>query len=152
MIVGERTIAMKLLPMSRVALIGALCIGAAGAASIAPRSLNNLEGHHSSLQATLTMADGTVRAVTLAGVGCPQDMCSRVRAKDVKAGSVWLDGLTSVWGISHTAGPVTATFKFKDGTERHTSIIAANRVLYVQRHFGLTEKLDLGSVRKIDFE
>jgi len=143
---------MKLLPLSRMALIGVLCVAGSGAASIAPRSLSNLEGHHSSLKATLTMADGTVRAVKLEGVGCPQGMCSRVKAREGHANSIWLDGLESVSGISHTGGPVTATFKFKNGTERQASIIAVNRVLYVQRPLGLTEKIDLGSVSKIDFE
>src|SRR5580693_4460212 len=109
--------AMKLLPVSRIALIGVLCIAGAGAASIAPLSLSNLEGHHSSLRATLTMADGAVRVVKLEGVGCPQGMCSRVKARE-QANSIWLDGLESVSGISNTAGPVTATFKFKNGTER----------------------------------
>jgi hypothetical protein len=70
----------------------------------------------------------------------------------VQANSIWLDGLKSVRGISHTPGPVMATFTFKDGTERQASIIAANRVLYVRKYFGLTEKLDLGNVSKIDFD
>jgi hypothetical protein len=134
-----------------MALIGVLCVAGAGAATIAPRSLSNLEGHHSSLKATLTMADGTVRAVKLEGVGCPQGMCSRVKARE-QANSIWLDGLQSVSGISHAAGPVNATFKFKNGTERQASIIAVNRVLYVRRPLGFTEKIDLASVSKIDFE
>ncbi len=142
---------MKLLSVSRMALVGVLCVAGAGAASIAPRSLSNLEGHHSSLKATLTMGDGTVRAIRLEGVGCPQDMCSRVKARE-QANGIWLDGLASVREISHIAGPVTARFQFKDGTERQASIIAANRVLYVRRPLGFTEKVDLGSVSKIDFE
>jgi len=142
---------MKFLPVSRMALIGVLSVVGAGATSIVPRSPNNLEGHHSSLRATFVMADGTVRAVHLEGVGCPQGMCSRVKARE-QANSIWLDGLASIRGISHTAGPVTATFKFKDGTERPASIIAVNRVLYVQRSFGLTEKIDLARVSRIDFE
>ena len=143
---------MKVLPASRMVLIGVLlCVVGAGAASIAPRSLHNLEGHRSSLRATLTMADGTVRAIKLEGVGCPESMCSRVKAREL-ANSIWLDGLASVRGISRTAGPVTATFKFKDGTERQASIVATNRVLYAQRPLGFTEKIDLGSVSEIDFE
>jgi len=142
---------MKLLPVTRMALIGVLCVVGAGAASIAPRGLSNLEGHRSSLKATLTMADGTVRTVTLEGVGCPQGMCSRVKARE-QANSIWLDGLASVRGISHTPGPIAATFNLKDGTKRQGSIIAVNRVLYVQRPLGFTEKIDLGSVSKIDFE
>jgi hypothetical protein len=143
--------AIKLLPVSRMALIGVLCVAGAGATSMVPRRLSSLEGHHSSLRVTLTMADGTVRAVKLEGVGCPQDMCSRVKARE-QANSIWLDGLESVSGISHTAGPVSATLKFKNGTERQASIIAVNRVLYVQRPLGLIEKIDLGSVSRIDFE
>jgi|SRR5580658_6381623 len=140
---------MRLLRVSHVALIGALCV--AGAGTLAPRNRSNLEGHHSSLKTTITLADGTVRAVTLDGVGCPESMCSKVKARE-QTNSIWLDGLASVRGISHTAGPVMATFKFKDGTERQAAIIAVNRVLYVRSHFGLTENLDLGNVSKIDFD
>jgi hypothetical protein len=143
---------MKPLPMSRMVLIGVLCFAGAGAASMAPGNLNNLEGHSSSLKATVTMADGTVRAVTLEGVGCPLGMCSRVKAREGKTAGIWLDGVASIRGISHAAGPVTATFKFRDGRERQAAIIAVNRVLYVKGRFGFTEKIDLGSVSKIDFE
>jgi len=137
--------------LSRLAAIAVVCLaGSAGVASITPF---DDEGHKSSLRATVTMADGTARAITLRGVGCPISMCSRVRARDVKADSVRLDGLASVREISHSAeGPVKAIFKFKDGVERQASIVAANRVLYVAGHFGFTEKLDLGSVSRIDFE
>jgi hypothetical protein len=41
---------------------------------------------------------------------------------------------------------------FRDGAQRHTSIVAGNRVLYVQNGFGRREKLDLASLMKIDFE
>jgi hypothetical protein len=135
----------------RIAAIGVVClVGGAGVASI-PEVDN--EGHRSSLRATVTMADGTARTVTLRGVGCPSSMCSRVRARDMKADNVWLDGLASVREISHDAdGPVKATFKFRNGAERQASIVAMNRVLYVAGRFGLAEKLDLGSVSKIDFE
>jgi hypothetical protein len=144
---------MKMLSIgTRVAVIGVLCIaGGAGAASIVPRNLTNLEGHQSSLKAKLTLSDGSVRSVTLEGVGCPLGMCSRVKARE-QANSIWLDGLASIREISKTAGPLTATFKFRNGTERQASIIAVNRVLYVQDHFGHIEKLDLGSLSKIDFE
>jgi hypothetical protein len=142
---------MKLLSMSRLAIIALLCVAVTRAVSIAPRNLNNFEGHRSSFKATLMMADGTVREVTLEGVGCPQGICSRVKARE-QVNSIWLDGLASVREISQTAGDVTAKFKFKDGTQRHASIIAINRVLYVHRPFGFTEKIDLGSVSSIDFE
>jgi len=68
------------------------------------------------------------------------------------ADGLWLDGLASVREISHDPdGPVAATFKFRDGAERRESIVAANRILYVAGHFGLTEKLDLASLTEIDF-
>ncbi len=135
---------------SRVAAMAFVClVGSAGAAST---TAQDSEGHLSSLRATVTMADGTSRAITLQGIGCTAAMCSRVRATDVNAGSVWLDGLASVRDISHeTEGPIKALFSFKDGWERRTSIVAGNRVLYVQGRFGRTEKLDLASLTKIDF-
>jgi hypothetical protein len=143
---------MKVLSLgSRIAAIAVVCLaGSAGVASITP---NDLEGHKSSVHARVTLADGTARTVIIRGVGCPTSMCSRVRARDIKADSVWLDGLASVREISHDSdGPVKAMFKFRDGAEREVSIVAANRVLYVGGWFGLTEKLDLASVTKIDFE
>jgi hypothetical protein len=69
------------------------------------------------------------------------------------ADSVWLDGLASVRAISHdTNGSVKAVFAFKNGMERHASVVQVNRVLYVNGRFGRTEKLDLGSLTRIDFE
>ena len=135
---------------SRIAAIASVClVGSAGASSI---TALDSEGHDSSLRATVTMADGTSRAITLQGVGCTAGICSRVRATDVKADSVWLDGLASVREISHeTEGPIKALFTFKDGSVRETSIVEGNRVLYVQGRFGRTEKLDLASLAKIDF-
>jgi hypothetical protein len=67
---------------------------------------------------------------------------------------MWLDGLVSVSTISSSdvSGPVETILKFKDGTERHVSIVSGNRMLYLQRPLGFTEKLDLGSLRRIDFE
>jgi len=133
-----------------VAVLGMLCVaGGASAVNIVPR---NMEGHRSSLKARLTLSDGTVRTVTLEGVGCPLGMCSRVKVRANDTDSIWLDGLASVYGISHAPGPVTATFTFLDGTERRASVIVVNRMLYVQGHFGQTEKLDIGSLSKIDFE
>jgi hypothetical protein len=100
------------------------------------------------------MVDGTIRSVTLQGVGCQSGMCSRVRVRSTNADSVWLDGLVSVSTISSgdASGPVETILRFKDGAEGHASIVSGNRVLYLQRYLGFTEKLDLGSLRRIDFE
>jgi len=95
------------------------------------------------------MADGTARIITLRGVG----YTARVCARDLTADSVWLDRLASVRQISHeTESPVKAVFPFKDGVQRQASIGPGNRALYVEGRFGRTEKLDLGSLAKIDFE
>jgi hypothetical protein len=134
----------------RIMLLAGLCLGGGiGVASLTP---TDLEGHRSSLRAAVTMMDGSTRNVTLEGVGCPTGMCSRVKARESKTGSLWLDGFSQVRVISHDAGPVAATFAFKDGTEREAAIMVVNRVLYVRGHFGRTERLDLGSVAAIRFE
>jgi hypothetical protein len=144
---------------SRIAAIAVVClVGSTGvASSITPwlplPVVDAREGHRSSLRARVTMADGTARTLTLQGVGCTERICSRVRATDMKADSVWLDGLASVREISREAdGPVTAVLKFRNGSEREASIVPGNRVLYLKGHFGRTEKLDLASVARIDFE
>jgi hypothetical protein len=109
--------------------------------------------HRSSLRARVTLADGTAHAITLHGVGCTERICSRVRARDTKADDVWLDRLASIRDISHeTSGPVTALFTFKDGVERRASIVEVNRILYLEGRFGLTRKLDLARLTRIDFE
>jgi len=125
-----------------------------GNASLASISQQREQSHRSLLHARITLANGADRAVTLEGVGCNVSMCSRVAIRTTKVDSVWLDGLTSVTGIAagDDAGPVKAIFHFRNGAERETSITSGNRVLYLRGRFGLTEKLDLGSVVKIDFE
>ena len=110
-------------------------------------------GHRSSLRATLTMADGSIRTVTLEGVGCTANICSRVRALDLSSESVWLDGIDSVHGITREAnGAVAATFTLSDGTERQASVVQGNRILYIRERFGRVEKLDLASIARIDFD
>jgi hypothetical protein len=144
---------------SRITAIAIVClVGSTGIVStMSPflplPAVHDYEGHQSYLRATVTMADGTAKTITLQGVGCTESLCSRVRARDMKADGVWLDGLASVREISHNAdGPIQALFTFKDGSERRTSIIAWNRVLYIEGRFGRTEKLDLAKLTKMDFE
>jgi hypothetical protein len=150
---------MKLLSLvSRIAVITAVwaLLGSAGFARVvAPwRGLPPVNNdHRSSLQARVTMVDGTSRTITIQGVGCAESICSRVRAKTVTGDIVWLDGLASVRAISHeTDGPVKAVFTLRNGSVRPASLVPLNRVLYVQGRFGRTETLDLGSVSQVDFE
>jgi len=135
---------------SRIAVIAVVCL--IGRASLAGTPHNDPR-HRSSLRARVTMGDGSARSITLHGVGCTDGICSRVRAKGTKGDDVWLDGLASVRNISHqTSGPVTADFTFKDGVERHMSIVELNRVLYIEGRFGFTHTLDVGRLTRIDFE
>jgi hypothetical protein len=136
---------------SRFAIACALLLaGTIGGAAILPHDSNK---HRSSLHATVTMTDGTTRRVVVQGVGCPEAMCSRVRAKDSNDETVWLDQLVSVQDISrNTSGAVRAALKFRNGTERGVSIVALNRVLYVRGGWWTAKKLDLARVTKINFE
>jgi len=136
-------------PVSTLTIaIGFAVVCGIGSASYA---VGDMEGHNSSLRAKLTMADGSVRRVTLEGVGCPTGMCSRVKAREIN-NVIWLDGLASIRNISHSAGAVSVTLGFKDGTERQAQVVVTNRVLYLGKIIGQTEKLDMGSVDRIDFD
>jgi hypothetical protein len=136
--------------VARIAVVAAVWLIAGTGFASTP---HNDARHRSSLRARVTMADGTTRRITLEGVGCTESMCSRVRAKDTKSDDVWLDGLASIRAISHEAtGPVTAVFTLKDGREHQASIIEWHRVLYIEGRFGLTSKLDLARLTRIDFE
>jgi hypothetical protein len=136
--------------LTRIAILATIgFLGGTGVASLAP---HDLEGHRSSLRATAIMTDGTARSITLQGVGCNASMCSRVAIENVKLERLWLDGLTSIRGISRRpAGPVTARLRFKDGVERNESIVSSNRVLYIEGRAGATEKLDIASLARLDF-
>ena len=109
--------------------------------------------HRSTLPVRLTMPDGTQHAATLRGVGCLESMCSRVRALDRHADSIWLDGLTCVREISGgRSGPVHAMFVLRDGTQRAASIVETNRVLYLTDDRGRDRRVDLATLSRIDFE
>jgi hypothetical protein len=131
-----------------VAVVIVCLVGITGLHSNAPLSL---EGHRSSLHAKVTTVDGAQRTITLEGVGCNESMCSRVVVGCVKTDSQWLDSLASINDIlPDRDGSVHAIFKFKNGGENAASVLADNRVLYVDGLFR-TERLDLGSLSKIDF-
>jgi hypothetical protein len=108
--------------------------------------------HRSTLPVTVTLTNGTRHMLTLEGVGCLEAMCSRVRALDSHADSVWLDGLSSVREISRNySGPVHAVFTFRDGTTRSASIAELNRVVYLKDEHGRDWTVDLASLAQIDF-
>ena len=138
-----RTWAVRILTLAFVCLVGIT-----GLRSMTPRTI---EGHLSSLHTRITTIDGAQRTVTLEGVGCNESMCSRVVVGCVKTESLWLDSLASISDISPDRdGSVKATFTFRTGGQNAASILANNRVLYVDGLFR-PEKLDLGKLTKIDF-
>jgi hypothetical protein len=109
---------MRLAQGLRIFVVAVAClVGGKGIASVEASA-----GHKTSLPAVLTMADGTTKAVTLKGVGCAANMCSRVRARENNSGSIWLDGLASIRQIRDANGAVEATFTFKNGIEREGSL------------------------------
>src|SRR6266849_4085861 len=80
-----------------------------------------------------SLSDGSWTRGNMASLGRWNDQVER-------ANDLWLDGVASVCDISHNpAGPVTASFKFKDGEEHQASIVALNRVLYVKGQFGSSQ-------------
>jgi hypothetical protein len=132
-------------------LVVSAIVGVGGAA-VGSLSRHATEVHRSLLPASVTVTNGASRAITLTGVGCNIRMCSRTAIRSGKE-ETWLDDLGSVTDIvaKDSGGPVKVLFHFKNGKERETYIGAGSRVLYLKGPFGSTEKLDLGSVYKIDF-
>src|ERR1700682_5605623 len=84
------------------------------------------------LVATITLANGSSRTVSLEGVGCSETLCSRVAVRSRIDGQphvqrTRLDSLVAIKDITKDG----ARFVFKDGTERRQSVVSDNRVLYV---------------------
>jgi len=59
----------------------------------------------------------------------------------------WLDSVAAIKEVSKDE----ALFVFRDGTERRLSVIPLNRVLYVKGRLAGDEKIDLASVRSLEF-
>ncbi len=112
---------------------------------------SHVQGHASGLTARVTAADGTSRTIKLEGVGCTESMCSRVfiRSKSASGAPLqtWLDSIASV----KDANENDALFAMRDGTEQRLSFVSDFRVLYVSNPSGRTEKLDLTTIRSIEF-
>ncbi len=108
-------------------------------------------GHAVQLTARIMLRNGTSRMARLQGVGCSAGICSRtaIRGKDRSETLVntWLDSLAAICDTTGTE----ASFVFKDGTRRRLSLVTDFRVLFLQSPTGGTEKLDLGSIRSVEF-
>ena len=125
--------------------------GASGPSSAIDGFGQSTQGHVSSLVARITMHNGATRAVKLEGVGCSQSICSRTAIKAKTASDTlvrtWFDSLAAIKDIR--AGD--ALFVLKDGRSHRMSLINDFRVLYLANQLGGTEKLDLATVRSVEF-
>ena len=110
------------------------------------------ESRSAPLVATITLANGSSRTVTLEGVGCSETLCSRVAVRsridgDAHVQRTRLDSLAAIKDITKDG----ALFVFKDGTERRQSVVVDNRVLYLVNQNGGKTKLDLTRIESVDF-
>jgi hypothetical protein len=130
--------------LAAVLLIPAFKGGAAGLSA-------QVEGHRLGLMARMTAADGTSRTIKLEGVGCTERMCSRVfiRSKSASGAPLqtWLDSIASI----KDATAHDALFVMKDGSERRLAFVTDFRVFYVSSRNGGAEKLDLATIRSLEF-
>ncbi len=153
---NERRSQMKifLFPIRLAVLAAAItAIGAVGATQSAPMpAAGEAREHLSSLTAKLTLLNGESRTVVLEGVGCTGSMCSRVLVHGRKPGDpvitkTWLDSIAAIRDVAKD----DALFVFRDGTQRRLSVVPLNRVLYVKSRWGSDEKIDLMTVRSLEF-
>jgi hypothetical protein len=112
---------------------------------------SQVEGHRSGIAARVTATDGTSRTVRLEGVGCTENMCSRVFIRSKGEGGAlrqtWLDSIAS---IKNTTAD-DALFVMRDGTERRLTFAPSFRVLYLSGRVGSGQKLDLATIQSIEF-
>ena len=109
------------------------------------------EGHLAGLTARITLLDGTTKTAKLEGLGCTTSICSRVLIKGKESSGsevkVWLDGISQIRDTS----PTGASLIMKDGTQHRLSLLTDFRVLYLSGFFQRPEKLDLASVKSLEF-
>jgi hypothetical protein len=108
-------------------------------------------GHSTGLRAGITERDGSKRTVQLEGVGCTASLCSRtaIRGRD-QSGALIDVRLDSIRTIA-TATPLEAEFTLNDGTQERITLLNGFRVLYLERRLGGPEKIDLGTVKSVEF-
>ena len=138
---------MKTLRIGCVAMVLLVPAFKSGASSLP----SQVEGHRSGVTARIISADGTSRTVRLEGVGCTESMCSRVFIRSKGESGVplrtWFDSVAAI--KDPTAND--ALFVMRDGTERRLALVSDFRVLYVSNRKGATEKLDLSTIRSLEF-
>lgn len=138
---------MRALKIGCVAMMSLIPAFRSGGASLPAQ----VEGHRSGMMASVVSADGTSRTVRLEGVGCAESMCSRVFITGKRESGTrlrtWFDSIASI----QDATANDALFVMKDGTERRLAFVTDFRVLYVSGPNSRTEKLDLATIRSLEF-
>lgn len=122
------------------------------AALVAPAGVSVVAaGSGASLEVKISFRDGAIRTARLQGVGCTQSICSRIVIKGEDSShrlvSSSFDSLASIRAASDGG----ALFVLNDRTERRLSLVKDFRVLYLETQSGATEKLDLTSVKSVEF-
>jgi len=135
-----------------VALIPVLTIaGANGPSAVKEAGREASQGHRSGMMARAVFLDGTERTLRLEGVGCSESICSRVFIRSTGEGGVplrtWLDSIAS---IQHTAAN-DALLVMRDGAQRRVTFVPDFRVLYISTPGGRAERLDLTTIRSLEF-
>ena len=105
----------------------------------------------SGIIAKVTLPDGTTHMANLEGVGCPTAICSRVaikaQAKGDAAVTTRFDALASI----QDANAEDALFVLKNGIAQRRSLVWDFRVLYLANPSGGSDKLDLATIKSIEF-
>ena len=104
------------------------------------------------LVARMTLANGSSRTVSLEGVGCSEEICSRVavrsrREGDSRVTNTWLDTIAAIKDITSDG----ALFVLKNGTFRRLSVVHDNRFIYFADQQGAEKKIDLAGIQLIEF-
>ena len=104
------------------------------------------------LVARMTLVNGSSRTVSLEGVGCSEELCSRVAVCSRPEGNsrvtkTWLDSIAAIKDIT----PDGALFVLKDGTSQRRSVVRDNRFLYFADQHGGEGKIDLAGLKSIEF-
>ena len=102
------------------------------------------------LMAKITLLNGSTQTMKFEGVGCTSSICSRTVLKSKtgdSAVSTRLDGIAAIKDVRDG----DALFVLRDGKEQRMSLLTDFRVLYLTNSRGASEKVDLATVKNVEF-
>ena len=134
-----------------ICLFGPATFTTINGASTPSKVTDDAQGHSSGLIAKVTLHDGGVRTMRLDGVGCNKAICSRTAIKGIAPDSserrAWFDSLAAI----RTTSDREALLIWKDGSSQRISLLTDFRVLYLATRLGAVQRLDLASVKSVEF-